>query len=326
MLSVHQLGLSFGGTDLFKDISFQVTPGQRLGLVGRNGAGKSTLLRLIAGEMSQDQGQINTPTDFKIGFLTQDIPVQGERTVWDECATSFGDIQQLEIDMESMTLEMGQREDFESQGYMDLIDRFHKAQEHFQQIGGYTYQADMERVLMGLGFIADDFHKRLDTFSGGWQMRVELAKILLQRNDLLLLDEPTNHLDLESILWLEQFLSESPQAIILVSHDRTFLNNATNRTLEIVMGKSYDYPASYYKYLVLREEIREKQRQAKFNQDKEIKQTKMLIEKFRYKASKAAFAQSLIKQLARMDVIAVDDEDKRQMRVKFPPSPHSGKV
>jgi len=326
MLSVHKLGLSFGGTDLFKDISFQVALGQRLGLVGRNGAGKSTLLRLIAGDMSPDKGKINTPTDFKIGFLTQDIPIQGERTVWDECATSFGDIQQLEIDMEDMTTEMAQREDFESQGYMDLIDRFHKAQEHFQHIGGYTYQADMEKVLMGLGFLANDFHKRLDTFSGGWQMRVELAKILLQQNDLLLLDEPTNHLDLESILWLEQFLSESPQAIILVSHDRTFLNNATNRTLEIVMGKSYDYPVPYYKYLVLREEIREKQRQAKVNQDKEIKQTKMLIEKFRYKASKAAFAQSLIKQLARMDVIEVDDEDKRQMRVKFPPSPHSGKV
>ena len=326
MLSVHQISLAFGGEELFKDISFQLNPGQRLGLVGRNGAGKSTLLKLIAGQMCQDSGNINTPTGFTIGFLTQDLRVSTDLTVWDACALAFGDIQRLEAEMAEMTEQMGTRTDYESQEYLDLIDKFHKAQEHFQQIGGYTFQGDMERVLKGLGFKQEDFHKELNTFSGGWQMRVELAKILLQQNDLLLLDEPTNHLDIESIMWLEKFLAESSQAVILVSHDRTFLNNATNRTLEIVLGRSYDFPAPYFKYLVLREEIREKQRQAAINQQREIKHTEQLIEKFRYKASKAAFAQSLIKKLDKMDRLEVDVEDHRAMNIKFPPAPHSGKV
>lgn len=326
MLSVHQISLSFGGEELFKDISFQLNPGQRLGLVGRNGAGKSTLLKLIAGELRQDSGSINTPTGFKIGFLTQDLKINADLTVWDACATAFGDIKRLEADMAEMTDAMGSRTDYESQAYLDLIDRFHKAQEQFQQIGGYTFQVDMERVLKGLGFTQEDFHKPLNTFSGGWQMRVELAKILLQQNDLLLLDEPTNHLDIESIMWLENFLAESAQAVILVSHDRTFLNNATDRTLEIVLGRSYDFPAPYFRYLTLREEIREKQRQAAINQQREIKHTEQLIEKFRYKANKAAFAQSLIKKLDKMERLEVDVEDHRAMTIKFPPAPHSGKV
>ncbi|MGA1397400.1 MAG: ABC-F family ATP-binding cassette domain-containing protein [Schleiferiaceae bacterium] len=326
MLSVHQVSLSFGGSDLFKGISFQVNPGDRIGLVGRNGAGKSTLLKLIAGRYKTDSGKISYPSDFSIGFLTQDMPPAPNASVWDEAASSFTEIKRLEADIESMTEEMGTRTDYESDAYMALLDRFHHAQERFQHIGGYTYQADLERVLLGLGFKATDFHQPLNSFSGGWQMRVELAKILLQHHDVLLLDEPTNHLDIESILWLEEFLAESNQAIILVSHDRTFLNNATNRTLEIVLGKGYDYNVPYFKYLALRDEIREKQRQAKANQDKEIKHTQELVDRFRAKASKAAFAQSLIKKLDRIEVIEVDDEDTRQMRFKFPPAPHSGKI
>lgn len=326
MLSVHQVSLSFGGSDLFKGISFQVNPGDRIGLVGRNGAGKSTLLKLIAGRYRADSGKISYPSDFSIGFLTQDMPPAPTASVWDEAASSFIEIKRLEADIESMTAEMGTRTDYESDAYMELLDRFHHAQERFQHIGGYTYQADLERVLLGLGFKSTDFHQPLNSFSGGWQMRVELAKILLQHHDVLLLDEPTNHLDIESILWLEEFLAESNQAIILVSHDRTFLNNATNRTLEIVLGKGYDYNVPYFKYLTLREEIREKQRQAKANQDKEIKHTQELVDRFRAKASKASFAQSLIKKLDRIEVIEVDDEDTRQMRFKFPPAPHSGKI
>ncbi len=326
MLSVHQVGLAFGGTDLFRDISFLVNPGERIGLVGRNGAGKSTLLKLIAGRYNPDYGTISTPTGFKIGFLTQDIPPKPTTTVWEEAASSFVEIKQLEAQMEALNLQLTERTDYESDAYMKIIEDLTHAQEEYQMRGGYTYQADMERVLMGLGFKPADFHKALSTFSGGWQMRVELAKILMQNNDLLLLDEPTNHLDIESILWLEQFLADSPQAVILVSHDRTFLNNATTRTLEIVLGKSYDFPCPYYKYLTLRDEIREKQRQAKANQEREIKQTEQLIERFRYKASKAAFAQSLIKKLDKVDIIEVDDEDTRSMRFKFPPAPHSGKV
>ena len=326
MLSVHQVGLAFGGTDLFKDISFLVNPGERIGLVGRNGAGKSTLLKLIAGHYAPDTGGVSTPSGFRIGFLTQDIPPKPSTTVWEEAASSFVEIKALEAQMEGWNEQLATRTDYESDAYMKIIEDLTHAQEEYQMRGGYTYQADMERVLIGLGFKAVDFHKALSTFSGGWQMRVELAKILMQNNDLLLLDEPTNHLDIESILWLEQFLSDSPQAVILVSHDRTFLNNATTRTIEIVLGKSYDFPCPYYKYLKLREEIREKQRQAKANQDKEIKQTEQLIERFRYKASKASFAQSLIKKLDKVDIIEVDDEDTRSMRFKFPPAPHSGKV
>ena len=245
MLSVNQVGLAFGGTDLFKDISFQINPGERIGLVGRNGAGKSTLLSLIAGKMSVDSGKISLPNDFKIGFLTQDIPPSGDNTVWEEAASSFKEIQALESKMEEQTKQLETRTDYESPSYMNLINELSNNQETYQMLGGYTYQAEMEKVLIGLGFLSNDFHKSLTSFSGGWQMRVELAKILMQNNDVLLLDEPTNHLDIESIMWLEQFLADSPQAIILVSHDRTFLNNATTRTLEIVLGKSYDFPCPY---------------------------------------------------------------------------------
>lgn len=326
MLSVNKIELHFGGETLFQDISFLVNPGDRIGLIGRNGAGKSTLLKIISGQISQDGGEVARPNDYQIGFLTQDIQHKKGISIWEETATCFVEIKHLEKKLEELNTSLAQREDYESQGYMDLVHDLTEFQERYQLLGGYTYQADMERVLIGLGFTQEDFERNIETFSGGWQMRVELAKILLQKNDLLLLDEPTNHLDIESIMWLEEFLKENQQAAIIVSHDRAFLNNATNRTLEISLGRSYDFPVPYRKFVELRADIREKQIAAKKNQEKEIKQTQELIDRFRAKASKASFAQSLIKRLDKMDILEVEEEDDREMHFRFPPAPHSGKV
>lgn len=326
MLSLNKIALHFGGETLFQDISFLVNPGDRIGLIGRNGAGKSTLLKIIAGKISHDGGEVARPNGYKIGFLTQDIQHKKGISIWEETATSFEEIQHLEKKLEKLNSELTTREDYESQAYMDLVHDLTEFQDRYQLLGGYTYQADMERVLIGLGFTQAEFSRNIETFSGGWQMRVELAKILLQRNDLLLLDEPTNHLDIESIMWLEEFLKENQQAAIIVSHDRAFLNNATNRTIEISLGRSYDFPVPYHKFVELRADIREKQIAAKKNQEKEIKQTQELIDRFRAKASKASFAQSLIKRLDKMDILEVDEEDDREMHFRFPPAPHSGKV
>lgn len=326
MLSLNKIELHFGGETLFQDISFLVNPGDRIGLIGRNGAGKSTLLKIISGKITPDGGDVAKPNSYQIGFLTQDIQHKKGITIWDETATSFVEIQQLEKKLEHLNSELSHRTDYESDSYMDLVHDLTEFQERYQLLGGYTYQADMERVLLGLGFTPKEFSRNIETFSGGWQMRVELAKILLQKNDLLLLDEPTNHLDIESIMWLEDFLKENQQAAIIVSHDRAFLNNATNRTIEISLGRSYDFPVSYHKFVELRADIREKQIAAKKNQEKEIKQTQELIDRFRAKASKASFAQSLIKRLDKMDILEVDEEDDREMYFKFPPAPHSGKV
>ena len=271
MLSVHQVSLSFGGSDLFKGISFQVNPGDRIGLVGRNGAGKSTLLKLIAGRYKPDTGKISYPSDFSIGFLTQDMPPAPNASVWEEAASSFVEIKRLEAEIESMTGEMGTRTDYESDAYMDLLERFHHAQERYQHIGGYTYQADLERVLLGLGFKATDFHQPLNSFSGGWQMRVELAKILLQHHDVLLLDEPTNHLDIESILWLEEFLAESNQAIILVSHDRTFLRELTRATLWIDRGMVRRHERGFEDFEAWRDKTWDEEDIARHKMDRKIK-------------------------------------------------------
>lgn len=326
ILSLNKVSLSFGGHNIFAEISFQVNPGDRIGLVGRNGAGKSTLLRLIAGEYTPDGGQLATPSEFRLAYLKQELLKQPGLTVMQLAEKAFDEIKRIEKRLEEINHEITTRTDYESQAYHDLLDELHHLTDRFSLLHGYTYQADIERVLKGLGFKQDDFNKPLSTFSGGWQMRAELARLLLTYPDLLLLDEPTNHLDIESIIWLEEYLAQSNQTVILVSHDRTFLDNVTNRTIEISMGRVYDFNMPYSKYVTHRSEIMEKQLQAQKNQEKEIKQTEQLIERFRYKASKAAFAQTLIKKLDKLERIEVDVEDTRSMHFKFPPAPRSGKV
>ncbi len=325
-VSVNKVSLSFGGRSIFNDISFQINPGDRIGLVGRNGAGKSTLLRLIAGEYTPENGNIATPNGFRLAFLKQELLKQPGITVMQLAESAFDEIKQLEKRTDEINVEIVERTDYESQSYHDLLDELHHLIERFSMLQGHTYVADIERVLKGLGFKPEDHNKKLSTFSGGWQMRAELARLLLIQPDLLLLDEPTNHLDIESIIWLEEYLAQSKQTVVLVSHDRTFLDNVTNRTIEISLGKAYDFNCSYSKYVLQREEIRTKQLQSAKNQDKEIKQTEQLIQKFRYKASKASFAQSLIKKLDKMDRIEVDEDDARSMHFSFPPAPRSGKV
>ena len=295
MLGINKLILQLNDRMLFDEISFLVNPGEKLGLVGSNGAGKSTLLKTIAGEASVDKGNISKPKDFNIGYLPQELPLYDGRTVWEEAETSLGEIKQLQAAIDDINHQLAEREDYESDSYLKLIEDLNFNTERFNLIGGYTYHADLEKILQGLGFKAEDFHRQTQEFSGGWRMRIELAKLLLAKHDVLLLDEPTNHLDINSIIWLENFLKDYEGAIVMVSHDRTFLDNITKRTVEIVNGKVYDYPVPYSRFVALREERRQLQMQEQKNQEKEIKHTEELIEKFRYKASKAAFAQNLIK-------------------------------
>ena len=326
MIGVNNIGLSFGGFSLFENINFLVNKGNRIGLIGKNGAGKSTLLKVIAGRIGADTGAVSKPSGATIGFLTQDIQMKKGISIMEETKTAFVEIMEMEKRLEELNHEIIERTDYESDGYHKLLEDLHTVTERFSLIGGYTYEADIERVLLGLGFKREDFQMHIDTFSGGWQMRIELAKLLLQKNDLLLLDEPTNHLDIESIIWLEEFLKTENATVIIVSHDRAFLNAVTNRTIEITFGRIYDYNLPYSKYLDLRDDIREKQMSAKKNQEKEIAQTQVLIDKFRAKASKASMAQSLIKKLDRMDVIEIDEEDTRKMKFAFPAAPRSGTV
>ncbi len=326
MFALNKVSLSFSGTPLFKDISFLVNPGERIGLTGKNGAGKSTLLKLMSGKLQPESGQISKPADFRLGYLSQDLHLRKDNTVRQEAASAFVELQALQQKIDYINEQLVVRTDYETDSYLKLIEDLNEFSERFQMLGGYTYEADIERVLGGLGFKLEDLDQSLSTFSGGWQMRVELAKILLQKNNLLLLDEPTNHLDIESIMWLENFLVSENAAVILVSHDRAFLDAVTSRTIEVANGKAYDFPAPYSRYVVLRNEMREQQLQTRKNQEKEIKETEKLIDRFRAKASKASFAQSLIKRLDKMELIEVDEMESAQMRFRFPPSPRSGKV
>ncbi|MDC7994316.1 ABC-F family ATP-binding cassette domain-containing protein [Altibacter sp. HG106] len=326
MLNIHDLSVSFQGDALFSGITFQLTPGDRVGLVGKNGAGKSTLLKIIAREQEYDKGQIATDKEVSIGFLKQDIDFEQGRTVLEEAYQAFTEIKRLEKKLANINEQLAERTDYESDGYHQLMVDLNEVQHQYEIIGGYNYQGDTERILQGLGFQREDFNKTTETFSGGWRMRIELAKLLLQNNDILLLDEPTNHLDIESILWLEDFLNAYPGVVMLVSHDKMFLDRVTNRTIEISLGSIYDFPKPYSKYLVVRSELREQQLAAQKNQQKQIEHTEKLIEKFRAKATKASMAQSLIKKLDKIDRIEVDEEDTAVMSLRFPLSVTPGKV
>ena len=326
MISVNNISVYFGGQELFDQVSFMVNKGDRIGLVGKNGAGKSTMLKVLAGDLSPNEGALSSPNDTTIGFLRQDLEFEEGRTVRAEAEQAFQEIKKLEAELAKINIEMSERTDYETDSYMDLIVQLNELDERFRFLGGYSIQAEMSQVLLGLGFQTSDFDRMTNEFSGGWRMRLELAKILLQKPDILLLDEPTNHLDIESIVWLEGFLKKYGGAVVLVSHDRAFLDAVTNRTIELTFGKANDYKAAYSRYVELRKERQEKQIQSKKNQDKEVKQTKELIEKFRAKKSKAAFAQTLIKKLDKLDIIEVEKDDTSSMHFRFPPAPHSGKV
>ncbi|WP_299253416.1 ABC-F family ATP-binding cassette domain-containing protein [uncultured Lacinutrix sp.] len=326
MLNIHNLSISFQGEYLFEDITFKLGNGDRVGLIGKNGAGKSTMLKILSKELEPDSGQIAGDKDMKIGFLKQDIDFVLGRTVLEESYQAFVEIKALESQMEIINTQLATRTDYESEGYNQIMIDLNEAQHQYEILGGYNYQGETEKILQGLGFKREDFDKLTDTFSGGWRMRIELAKLLLQNNDVLLLDEPTNHLDIESIIWLEGFLRNYAGAVAIVSHDKMFLDNVTNRTIEISLGRIYDYPKPYTKYLVLREELRTQQLASQKNQQKQIEQTEKLIEKFRAKASKATMAQSLIKKLDKIDRIEVDEDDNSVMTLNFPVSITPGKI
>lgn len=326
MVNIHNLSVSFQGDYLFEKITFQLKPGDRVGLVGKNGAGKSTLLKIIAGEQEYDSGQIATDKEISIGFLKQDIDFEKGRTVLEESYEAYTEIKKLEKQLAEINKQLAERTDYESDGYHQLMVDLNEVQHQYEIHGGYNYQGETERILQGLGFQREDFTKLTETFSGGWRMRIELAKLLLQNNDILLLDEPTNHLDIESILWLEEFLKGYAGAVVIVSHDKMFLDNVTNRTIEISLGKIYDFNKPYTQYLILRNELREQQLASQKNQQKQIEQTEKLIDKFRAKASKATMAQSLIKKLDKIDRIEVDEDDNSVMTLRFPVSITPGKV
>ena len=326
MLNVHNLTVSFMGTELFSGITFKLNKGDRIGLIGKNGAGKSTLLKVLSKDIESSGGTMAFDKDVQIGFLRQDIDFVEGRTILEEAYQAFEEIKELEVQLDEINEQLATRTDYESEEYSQLIIDLTEKTERYELVGGYNYQGDTEKILQGLGFQREDFDKLTDTFSGGWRMRIELAKLLLQNNDILLLDEPTNHLDIESIIWLENFLKGYSGAIVLVSHDKMFLDNVTNRTIEISLGQIYDYKKPYSEFLLLRGEIKEKQLQAQKNQEKEIKQKQHLINKFKAKASKASMAQSLMKQLDKVELIEVDQDDNQAMNVSFNISKEPGKI
>ncbi|WP_435255471.1 ABC-F family ATP-binding cassette domain-containing protein [Tenacibaculum sp. A30] len=326
MLNVHDLSVSFMGTDLFSGITFKLIKGDRIGLIGKNGAGKSTLLKVLAKDIESSGGTLAFDKEVRIGFLRQDIDFDYGRTILEEAYQAFTEIKEIELELDEINRQLAERTDYESEAYNQLIVDLNEKTERYELLGGYNYQGETEKILQGLGFQREDFDKLTDTFSGGWRMRIELAKLLLQNNDILLLDEPTNHLDIESIIWLENFLKNYAGAIVLVSHDKMFLDNVTNRTIEISLGQIYDYKKPYSEFLKLRAEIKEKQLQTQKNQQKEIEHTEKLIEKFRAKASKASMAQSLIKKLEKVERIEVDQDDNAVMNVRFEISKEPGKI
>lgn len=324
MISVENLEVEFGATPLFQGVSYVINDKDRIALVGKNGAGKSTMLKIIAGLQQPTEGTVAVPKDTTIGYLPQVMILTDERTVMEEATLAFEHIREMQENLDRLNKELAERTDYESEDYMALVDRFTHENDRFQMMGGMNYQAEIERTLMGLGFNREDFNRPTKEFSGGWRMRIELAKLLLSRPDVLLLDEPTNHLDIESIQWLENFLSTRASAVVLVSHDRAFINNVTNRTLEISCGRVYDYKVKYDEYIRLRAERREQQLRAYENQQKEIADIKDFIERFRYKPTKAVQVQSRIKQLEKMIPIEVDEVDNSSLHLKFPPSMRSG--
>ena len=324
MISVEGLKVEFGVKPLFTDVSFVVNDRDRIALVGKNGAGKSTMLKILCGLQQPTSGVISVPNDATIGYLPQVMKLQDDTTVREETRKAFSDNTKMKARLKKMEQEMADRTDYESDDYALLVERFTQEHERYMMLGGENYEAEIERTLTGLGFTREDFERPTKEFSGGWRMRIELAKILLKKPDVLLLDEPTNHLDIESIQWLEQFLVQSPSAVVLVSHDRAFINNVTNRTLEIVCGHVEDYKVKYNEYLVLRKERREQQLRAYENQQKEIADTKAFIERFRYQATKAVQVQQRIRQLEKIVPIEVDEVDNSAMHLKFPPCLRSG--
>ncbi len=324
MISIEKLKVEFSVTPLFEDVSFVINKKDRIALVGKNGAGKSTMLKILAGLQLPTEGTVSVQRGITIGYLPQVMVLSDTRTVMAEAEMAFEHIFELQDRLARMNQELADRTDYDSEEYHELIDRFTHDNERFLMMGGTNYKAEIERTLVGLGFNRSDFDRPTSEFSGGWRMRIELAKLLLRRPDVLLLDEPTNHLDIESIQWLENFLKMSPGAVVLVSHDRAFINNVTNRTIEISCGRIYDYKVPYDEFVILRKERREQQLRAYENQQKEIKDTEEFIERFRYKATKAVQVQSRIKQLEKIVPIEIDEEDNSTLRLKFPPAMRSG--
>ena len=326
MFNAHNITVSFGGETLFDSLSFRLGKGDRVGLIGKNGAGKSTLLKLMAKENSPTSGSFALEKNCQIGYLAQDLDFENGRTVLEEAYLAFEEIMKVEKRQEAIHKIMEETQDFESPSYLDILDELNELNTRYEMIGGYHYQAQTEKILLGLGFSIIDLNAATDTFSGGWRMRIELAKLLLKDNDILLLDEPTNHLDIESIIWLEQFLKKYKGALVMVSHDRMFLDQVTNRTIEIIHQRLFDFKKPYSQYMVLRDELRAQQQAAQKNQEKQIQQTEKLIERFRAKASKASMAQSLIKKLDKIDRIEIDPEENRKMKFEFGISHQPGKI
>ena len=324
MISIEGLSVAFGGNTLFDNITYVINKKDRIALVGKNGAGKSTMLKIIAGLQAPTSGSVNMPKDLTVGYLPQQMNLSDTRTVMEEAEQAFSHIFELQSRIERMNTELSERTDYESEYYQELIERVSNANEQLALIGASNYQAEIEKTLIGRGFTREDFGRDTSEFSGGWRMRIELAKLLLQRPDVLLLDEPTNHLDIESIQWLESFLSTRANAVVLVSHDRAFIDNVTTRTIEISLGRIYDYQVNYSRYVVLRQERLEQQMRAYENQQKQIQDTEAFIERFRYKATKSVQVQSRIKQLAKLERVEVDEVDTSRLNLKFPPAPRSG--